>query len=134
MKMFLNGTAMSGQADHRRLRGAPFLGAVCTAPLYRFFAVRGEFPGLVKVAQDGGVVAGELYELEDEVWRTSLGPAEPAELMLSEIVLQDGREVCAMTLDLTTVREAEIEDITELGGWRAYLDARGMDAPRTRTS
>src|ERR1700678_3930747 len=86
MKMFLNGTAMSGQADHRRLRGAPFLGAVCTAPLYRFFAVRGEFPGRVKVAQDGGVVAGELYELEDEVWRTSLGPAEPAELMLSEIV------------------------------------------------
>jgi hypothetical protein len=40
--MFLNGTAMSGQPDHGAVEGAPLVGAVRTAPQYRFFAIRDE--------------------------------------------------------------------------------------------
>lgn len=133
MHMFLNGTAMSGQADHHHLNGAPFLGEARTAKGYRFYAVRGEFPGLVPT-EEGGSIAGELYDLDDEVWRTSLGPAEPSELTLGTIELADGRQVYAMILDLDRVRPEEIEDITEIGSWRGYLTGRGLAAPQARTS
>lgn len=133
MHMFLNGTAMSGQADHHRLRGAPFLGEAETATRYRFYAVRGEFPGLVP-SEQGASIAGELYDLDDEVWRTSLGPAEPSELTLGTIELVDGRQVRAMVLDLARVRPDEIEDITDVGSWRAHLAGRGLTAPHARTS
>lgn len=133
MHMFLNGTAMSGQAEHHHLNGAPFLGEARTAAGYRFYAVRGEFPGLVP-SQAGKSIAGELYDLDDEVWRTSLGPAEPSELTLGTIELMDGRQVCAMILDLDRLRQDEIEDITDIGSWRGYLAARGLTAPRARTS
>ena len=48
-RMFLNGTAMSGQKDHGAIAGATFVGPARTAPRYRFFAVRDEFPGLFPV-------------------------------------------------------------------------------------
>lgn len=133
MHMFLNGTAMSGQADHHHLNGAPFLGEAQTAAGYRFYTVRGEFPGLVP-SQEGASIAGELYDLDDEVWRTSLGPAEPSELTLGTIELADGRQVRAMILDLDRVRQDEIEDITDIGSWRGYLAGKGLQAPQARTS
>lgn len=134
MHIFLNGTAMSGQPDHHHLRDAAFLGDARTAARYRFYAVRGEFPGLVPVEVGGGHISGELYDLDDETWRTSLAPAEPVELALGIIALDDGRRVNAMLLDLASVPTEQLSDITDLGGWRAYLSHAGMDAPRARTS
>jgi len=134
VQIFLNGTAMSGQADQVFLRGAPLLGTARTAPRYRFYAVRGEFPGLVAVESGGRSIEGELYDIDDEVWRTSLGPAEPRELALGEVELDDGQTAHAMILDTTMVRDDEIVDITELGGWRAFLRSTGADAPAPRTS
>jgi gamma-glutamylcyclotransferase (GGCT)/AIG2-like uncharacterized protein YtfP len=65
--MFLNGTAMSGQKDHGAIAGATFVGPARTAPRYRFFAVRDEFPGLYPVAAGGAAVEGELYELTSDL-------------------------------------------------------------------
>jgi hypothetical protein len=126
--MFLNGTAMAGQADHGNLLGSPLIGPARTAPDYRFFAVRDEFPGLVPIAaadlggvSEGGSIVGELYEVDDEVWRTSLGPGEPPELELGVIELHDGSRANAMLLQLDRVADkAELVDITAFGGWRAY--------------
>ncbi len=134
MQMFLNGTAMSGQSDHHHLGNAPFLGDVRTAPRYRFYAVRGEFPGLVPVEDGGASITGELYDVDDEVWRTSLGPSEPTELTLGSIELSDGRMVRAMLLNLQRVAHSELEDITSLGSWRAYLAGQGLRPPQPRTS
>lgn len=134
MQMFLNGTAMSGQPDHHHLDGSLFLGAVNTATRYRFYAVRDEFPGLVPVDAGGASVEGELYEIDDEVWRTSLGPSEPAELTLGEIELLDGRYVAAMVLDPARLAEDDLADITATGGWRRHLALRGLEVPRARTS
>lgn len=134
MKMFLNGTAMSGQADHRFLLGSSFLRAAHTAPRYRFYAVRDEFPGLVPVDAEGGSIEGEVYEIDDEVWQGSLGPAEPEELALGEIELDDESVVNAMILNIASVKQSEITDITEHGGWRAYLRFLGVSSPRERSS
>lgn len=134
MKMFLNGTAMYGQADHVHLRGAALLKPARTAARYRFYAVRGEFPGLVPVVEGGGHVHGEVYELAEDVWTQSLAPAEPSELDLGEVELDDGTTVFAMVLDLGRVDPEDLEDITALGGWRAYLKTVGATVPAARTS
>lgn len=121
MLIFLNGTAMAGGAGHWALQGATLLGPARTAPRYRFYSVRDDFPGLVPVDTQGASIEGELYDLPDEVWRDSLGPSEPPELFLGEIELDDGRAVNAMILDLTAGQEGDAVDITDHGGWRAYL-------------
>ena len=134
MHMFLNGTAMSGQPDHHQLQGAPFLGDTATAPRYRFYAVRDEFPGLVPVEANGVSIQGELYDLDDKIWRTSLGPSEPDELRLGEIELADGTTVYAMILDPAALAPDDLTDISNLGSWRRHLAATGLDTPRDRTS
>ena len=92
-RMFLNGTAMSGQRDHGAVAGATFIGPARTAARYRFFAVRDEFPGLYPVDEDGRSIEGELYELSEAILFGSLLPAEPAELEIGTIELDDGQIV-----------------------------------------
>jgi Gamma-glutamyl cyclotransferase, AIG2-like len=119
--MFLNGTAMSGQKDHGAICNSRFLGDISTAPGYRFYAVRDEFPGLVPVEAGGASIVGELYEIELEVWRGSLLPSEPEELVPGTVVLIDGRTVQVMTLELDRVKPGDkLVDISDLGSWRRY--------------
>jgi hypothetical protein len=120
-RMFLNGTAMSGQNGHGAIVGATFLGPARTAPHYRFFAVRDTFPGLFPVAEGGAPIVGELYELPEEMLYRSLMPDEPAELELGVIELDDGQIVNAMHLQPERLAEGDrVVDITAIGGFRAY--------------
>lgn len=121
-RMFLNGTAMSGQKDHGAVAGATFLGPARTAPHYRFFAVRDEFPGLFPVASGGMSIVGELYELPEEMLYDSLMPQEPRELELGAIELDNGDIVNAMILQPERLTPGDkVVDIADLGGFRAYL-------------
>jgi gamma-glutamylcyclotransferase (GGCT)/AIG2-like uncharacterized protein YtfP len=120
-RMFLNGTAMSGQKDHHAIAGARLVGPVRTAPLYRLIAVRDEFPGLLPVPADGSAIDGELYEMADELLIDSLLPQEPKELELGTIKLSDGQTVNSMQLRPERLVDGDkVVDISELGGWRAY--------------
>jgi hypothetical protein len=120
--MFLNGTAMSGQKHHSAHKGSKFLGPASTAARYRFFAIRDEFPGLYPVASGGRVIEGELYDIPDAVLYDHLLPAEPPELMFGRIELLDGDEVNAMLLVPSRIApNVRVVDISELGGFRAYL-------------
>lgn len=120
-RMFLNGTAMSGQKDHHAIAGARFVGPARTAPRYRFFAVRDEFPGLFPVDEGGRSIEGELYELTEDILFRSLLPEEPAELEIGTIELADGQVVNSMQLQPERLREGDkVVDISELGGFRAY--------------
>jgi hypothetical protein len=119
--MFLNGTAMAGQRDHACHQGSTFLGPARTAASFRFFAVRDEFPGLLRVPEAGRVIEGELYDIPEEILRNQLLPAEPAELVLGTIELIDGEVVHAMLLDPSLLAPGgQIVDISEFGGFRAY--------------
>lgn len=129
--MFLNGTAMAGQPDHVNLQDSVFLGPATTASRYRFYSVRDTFPGLVPSEEDGGAIVGELYDVSETVWRSSLEPGEPPELDRGDIELDDGSIVKAMLLDLDRVPAHEAVDITAFGGWRAYqAHLTGSSAPR----
>lgn len=127
--MFLNGTAMSGQPDHDTIAAATPLGPARTAPHYRFFAVRDEFPGLLPVQSGGAEVVGELYEMTDELLLNRLLPGEPAELELGTVKLGDGRVVNAMRLRPDRIAATDkVVDITALGGWRAYQEFLAANA------
>jgi hypothetical protein len=128
--MFLNGTAMSGQKDHGAVGASKFLGPARTAPRYRFYAVRDEFPGLVLAGDAAGfAIVGELYEMDHDVWRTSLLPAEPEELDPGWVELDDGRRVRVMVLDLARIKPGdEFVEISAFGGWRAYQASRAETA------
>jgi hypothetical protein len=119
--MFLNGSAMTGQKDHGCHVGSTFLGPARTAGVYRFFAVRDEFPGLLAVDSGGRSIDGELYDMPDDVLYQRLLPAEPEELEFGSVVLIDGEDVHAMILRPDRLKPGDkVVDISELGGFRAY--------------
>lgn len=125
--LFCSGDAMRGGRLHHNVSAHPFLGAVTTAPLYRMYSVRDAFPALL-LADDGGAVTGELYDVSLDSVRTEFLPDEPPELELTVIALDDGRSVLAVGLrpGVLEAQAAEITDITSFGGWRAY---RGLPDP-----
>ena len=129
--MFLNGDGMRGGRAHYTIEGVPLVGERRTAPLYRFFSVRDEFPALYPVAEGGQPILGELYDVPMGPLNALLA-TEPAELELSIIELEGGELSFAMIL-----REAEHalgihKDITSYGGWHAYRAAALSEAPDKR--
>lgn len=118
--MFLNGGGMRGGDLHHQLRGAPLVKEVRTAPRYRFYSVEDRFPALDPVDSGGVAVAGELYDLPMETLRDSLLPAEPPELELSVIELEDGSSSFAVVLRKEYHRTATLTDISDLASWRRY--------------
>jgi gamma-glutamylcyclotransferase (GGCT)/AIG2-like uncharacterized protein YtfP len=129
--MFLNGDGMRGGRAHYTIEGAPLVGERRTAPLYRFYSVRDEFPALYPVAEGGQPILGELYDVPMGPLSALLA-TEPPELELSVIELDDGELSFAMVL-----REAEHDlgihkDITSFGGWHAYRAASLSESPDPR--
>lgn len=61
-RVFVYGTLLSGQCNHRLLRTARFLGAARTTPRFQMHSL-GLYPGVV----EGGsqAIAGELYEVDE---------------------------------------------------------------------
>jgi gamma-glutamylcyclotransferase (GGCT)/AIG2-like uncharacterized protein YtfP len=129
VRMFVNGEAMSGGRLHANLRAATFCGARSTAPRYRFFSVRDEFPGLHQVPDGGASIPGELYEVSYETLRESLLPAEPPELELGIIELADGSGTLSMIMRAAALTANGVADITDQGGWRRYLASIGKASP-----
>ena len=122
-RMFLNGTAMAGGADHHLVGGAPLVEATTTAPRYRFHAVGGRYPALEDVGEGGAAVAGEVYDLSYEQLREVLLPGEPDGLELGVVELADGSGSLAMVLRREYPALPELTDISELGSWRAYRES-----------
>lgn len=121
-RMFLNGTAMSGGADHHLVGGAEPVARTTTAPRYRFHAVGGRYPALEDVGDGGAAVVGEVYELSYEQLREVLLPGEPAGLELGVIELADGTGSLAMVLRRTYPAHPELTDISALASWRAFRE------------
>lgn len=127
-ELFCNGGAMRGGNLHHTVSQHRFLGAVTTAPKYRFFSVRDEFPALLLSEDDGTAVTGELYDVPMDNIRTDFLPAEPAELELTVVELADGRSVLAVALrpGLVDAIPDQLTEITKQGSWRTY---RGLSDP-----
>lgn len=117
--LFCSGDAMRGGRLHHTVSAHPFLGDVETAPRYRMYSVRDEFPALAEDPSAGVPLAGEIYDVPLAAIRTDFLPSEPPELELTVIELADGRDVLAVGLR-PGVPAAVLTDVTEHGGWRAY--------------
>jgi gamma-glutamylcyclotransferase (GGCT)/AIG2-like uncharacterized protein YtfP len=123
--IFLNGGGMRGGPLHHQLQGAPLVRTARSAPKYRYFSVGDRFPAMREVGPGGCRVTGEVYDVPLEVLLHHLLPAEPPELELGIIELDDGTACLATVLRREYAQTAELADISSFGDWRAYLQSRG---------
>ena len=102
---------------------ATFIEACKTAPHYKLLALPGgppARPGMIREQGDG-------YSIEAELWNiplTQLGTFMqniPHPLGLGKVELDDGRWVTGFICE--GYIEGDAEDISSLGGWRAYLSS-----------
>jgi len=119
------GAHMSGLPLNRQLteRGARLAGTAHTAAAYRLYALRGggvPRPGLVRVGEHGASIELELWQIAPSALGELLGEV-PAPLGIGRVRLSDGSEVSGFLCEGEATAEAP--DISEHGGWRAYLSA-----------
>jgi hypothetical protein len=126
-RIFFNGQAMVGGPFHASVADA-LIGPVRTAPGYRFFSIRDVCPGLLAAPGADTAIEGELYDISLEHLRDVILPGEPAELELGVIELADGSACLSMVLARGELERGVHREITEYGGWRAYLATLGRTA------
>ena len=105
-------------------RNAVLVEQTLTADVYRLYALPGTVPpkpGLAK-ADSGRPIIVELWDMP--VGRFGEFVAEiPAPLGIGNLVLADGRSVKGFICEPWALADAL--DITEFGGWRAFIASRG---------
>jgi len=121
--LFVNGEGMRGGAVHHTIEAHPFLGLARTAPKYRFFSVADRFPALWPVSEHGVSVPGEIYDVPLATIRDQFIPAEPAELELGVVELENGEPALAVVLRRDVLNTPGLIDISDRGGWRNYLSS-----------
>lgn len=125
VRLAVCGAHMAGLPLNRELveRGARLLREARTAPRYRFFALESfspPRPGLVR-AEPGNAIAVEVWEVPAEELG-SFVDGIPAPLGIGTLELEDGEEVHGFLCEQYATAGAR--EISELGGWRAYLATR----------
>ena len=115
----LSGLPLNPQLTERNAR---LVATTQTAPKYRFYALPdGKRPGLVKVENDGAAIACEVWEMQSSQFGSFVAGI-PAPLGMGKLELADGSVVNGFICEGIAVAGAK--DITEYGGWRAWLAAR----------
>ena len=123
VRLAVVGAHLSGLPLNHQLssRGARLVAATRTAPVYKFYALAdGKHPGLIRVAAGGAAIACEVWELSAAAFGSFVA-AIPAPLGIGSVQLEDGSSVSGFLCEPSGLDGAR--DITELGGWRAYLAA-----------
>jgi allophanate hydrolase len=122
VKLAVVGAHLDGMPLHWQLtsRNATFVGAFTTAPTYRLYAMADSVPpkpALVHSA-DGAAIALEVYELGLAEFGSFVAEVPPP-LAIGTVTLADGSSVKGFVAEPRALTGAE--DITHLGGWRAYI-------------
>jgi gamma-glutamylcyclotransferase (GGCT)/AIG2-like uncharacterized protein YtfP len=123
-ELMVFGAHMRGMPRHAAMGGAPYLGVCRTEARYRIHTVNDAHPGLYRLAEDevGGVsVEGELYRVSRRLW-PEVEASLPAGMYHARVTLEDLSEVEGLLFP----RELSVIhlDISQYGGWRAYMCAR----------
>ena len=125
VKLAVVGAHLEGMPLHWQLtsREAKFVGAFTTAPTYRLYAMADSVPpkpALVH-SDDGAAIALEVYELGLAEFGSFVAEVPPP-LAIGTVTLADGTSVKGFVAEPRALTGAE--DITHLGGWRAYIASR----------
>lgn len=123
-KLFICGSALREQPDHKNLRGAKFIKEIKTLPKYRLHAVKdGWHPGIYAVETGGISIPGELYEMSDTDYEYLLSQ-EPPNMYPETVDLEGGESAIAMLYPRQLIEEENWPDISDFGGWVAYKNSR----------
>ena len=126
------GAHLSGMQLNKQLieRGARLLATTETAPHYRFYALPGTTPpkpGLLRVADGtGGRIALEIWEMPMANYGSFVSLI-PSPLGIGTLALSDGSTVQGFVCEALATQGAQ--DITEFGGWRAYISSLAASNP-----
>lgn len=117
----LDGLALNWQLVKR---GGRKLETTASSPDYRLYALAGGpplRPGMVRVAEGGSAIEVEVWEVPSSELGSFL-TGIPAPLGLGKVQLADGRWETGFICEPYGLEGAE--DISHLGGWRAWLASR----------
>ena len=119
----VNGTLMRGLELNPNLIavGATFVRETTTEPCYRIWSINDGHPGMVRVREGGVAVAVEVWAVPPAGLAEVL-LREPPGLSIGKVKLSDG-EVVLGVLAEPILCEGQRE-ITQHGGWRAYMAAQ----------
>jgi hypothetical protein len=122
VKLAVVGAHLKDMPLHWQLtsREAQFVGAFETAPNYRLYAMADSVPPKPALVHsgDGGSIAVEVYELGVAEFGSFVVEVPPP-LAIGTVTLADGSSVKGFVAEPRALTGAE--DITHLGGWRAYI-------------
>ena len=123
----VNGTLMRGLELNGNLLavGARFVREARTEPIYRLWSIDDRHPAMIRVRAGGTAIAVEVWAVPAAGLATIL-QQEPPGLCIGKVRLADGEETLGV-LGEPVLCEG-MREITEHGGWRAYLAAQSKSA------
>jgi allophanate hydrolase len=124
VKLCVVGAHLQGMPLHWQLtsRNATLVKATHTAPTYRLYAMADSVPpkpALVHDESAGAAIAVEVYELDMASFGSFVVDV-PAPLAIGSVTLVSGETVKGFVAEPRALAGAE--EITALGGWRAYIE------------
>lgn len=118
--VFICGSALRGQPDHKNLKSAKFIKTIKTKPQYRLHAAENGWHPAIYAVETGGIsIPGEIYQMTAEQYEYLLAN-EPPHMYPETVNLEDGETAIAMLYPQELVEKYNWEDISHLGGWAAY--------------
>jgi allophanate hydrolase len=126
VKLAVVGAHLAGMPLHWQLtsRDARLVARTRTAAAYKLYAMTDTTPlkpALIHVGEGGGAIELEVYELSVEHFGSFVVEV-PAPLAIGTVTLEDGSSVKGFVAEPRATAKAD--DITHLGGWRAYMATR----------
>ena len=122
VKLAVVGAHLKDMPLHWQLtsREARFVRAAKTAPVYRLYAMADSVPPKPALVHsgEGAPIALEIYELDMAAFGSFVAEVPPP-LAIGTVALEDGSLVKGFVAEPRAIIDAE--DITDLGGWRAYI-------------
>ena len=122
MRILAIGSALREVCGDQAALGLTFVEAARTAPKYRLYSIDDTHAALVEDVDHGISVPGEVVEIPDDRWEEILA-SEPPGVTQAPVELADGRVITAAFGDPEQMG-AQAREITEYGGFAAYLRAR----------
>jgi hypothetical protein len=120
----VNGTLMRDLELNGNLLavGAKFVYETTTEPTYRLWSINDRHPAMMRVSEGGTAVIVEIWAVP-EAGLSQILLQEPPGLCIGKVKLVDGNEVLGV-LGEPILCQGQRE-ITEFGGWRAYVAQAG---------
>ncbi|MES2492588.1 MAG: allophanate hydrolase [Pseudomonadota bacterium] len=123
IRLAVVGAHLEGMPLHWQLtsRSARLVAATETSPTYRLYAMAGSVPPKPALVHDenGSSIKVEVYELDVAAFGSFVAEVPPP-LAIGTVTLADGSSVKGFVAEPRALAGAE--DITALGGWRAYVE------------